>query len=476
MVCICLHLFVSCFIYVSLYLDLDDDDDDDDEDFTPAPTKVKSAPASTPNKPIRTVIKNSSTKPTIQPLPSVPKNEFVDMPKDEQLKTPKVNISNVDVNDNSDVWSEPFPVSSTPSSPSKTDSKNSSKDNSKIESSIKSTPPPPPPPTTPVNIPPPPPKKQGNILTRLFQKSGGNREIDINVVLQLADSAQFIRTAVASLLAQHAPVSMFPELSPEGFMYDKRIISVVNHELSDMELFTNISEENGLTSQQAAEAFADVASAMLVKLVDSAAELVEKKASDAAILNEVDEVVNFVSKAGETFSQCFPGIMIEPVQYNGRAKKGNIETLYYIYFKAVSEYELKQSMKMLMPADETSKTEDSEANTKMEFRAQQTGLLQRALAIKEGKRSSLERKATKELLMSSGGSGNLGDIMGALSGKSPDSIDPKALEDMLSGVGGENLEDPLKGLSQEEALDMTKSYLEEVYPFISSLNSRMCNI
>jgi hypothetical protein len=66
--------------------------------------------------------------------------------------------------------------------------------------------------------------------------------------------------------------------------------------------------------------------------------------------------------------------------------------------------------------------------------------------------------------------------MGALSGKSPDSIDPKALEDMLSGVGGENLEDPLKGLSQEEALDMTKSYLEEVYPFISSLNSRMCNI
>ena len=340
------------------------------------------------------------------------------------------------------------------------------------------------------------PKKQGGLLSRLFQKPGGNRDTDIFNVLKNDDMAMEFRSITASILAQYAPTYLFPELNPEGILYNLRMSEVTPGEES--QYLDTITAECGITKEQAAEAYAEVTSAILVKVVDNAVDVYEKYKTDKdAILQACDEVTHFLSNAGNLFGQLYNGITIEPVQYNGKAKKNVIEDLYYIYYKASAEYEFKKSIEMFTSSATMSEGNEgvqegeesegtvqekaeaivSEEDELMTVRAERTGLLQRALAIKEGKRTSLEQKVTKELMMNSGlgGGGGLGDLMGALSGKGggPGGVDMKALEEMMAaqgggGQGGGGMP-PFPGggagnqkMSEEEMLQMTKQSVVEV--------------
>lgn len=338
------------------------------------------------------------------------------------------------------------------------------------------------------------PKKQGGILNRLFQKPGGNREPDLAKVLEKLDTAASLRSVVATILAKILP-QQFPEFSEEGVMYDESVRGL-NPE-SELDLLRRLAIQGGLSAEQSAEVFAEITSAMLVTVVDAAVEVVERsqqyktgadaEESQKAVLQAIDSVTAFLASAGALFIQLHEGVQIEPVQYNGRAKKSSLESMYSAYFKATAEQEMKRSLEMLtapsiavdgeiaggVNADSVVKEDlsaesaiaEADGDAKMADRAQLTGLLQRALAIKEGKRNSLEQKVTKELMMSlGGGGGGLDDIMSALSGKGG-MPDMKALEQMMagsgmSGKGGEG--NPLDNMSQEEMLQATKESMQEV--------------
>jgi hypothetical protein len=304
------------------------------------------------------------------------------------------------------------------------------------------TPPPPPAPA-----PAPAPKK--NLLDRIFSKPGGGRPTEMNTALRSPDDPSHdYRVLVASALSSYVPAS-------SGGVFS----GTVRSEDADggSAALLQSREECGLTEQDAANAFAEVANAMLVTVIDRAVgTLAKSKGSDEenkATLDALEDVADFIGGAGSIFVQTVPGAVIEPVVYNGKAKKGDLENLYLAYMRESMSLDSILSVAGLagqqgkdqeqgQDVEEAAKKAQDSAADKLE----RLGKLQVVFNIKEAKRSSLEQKAMREMFMNmakgEGGGGGLGDLKGMFDalqgggsgdGKMPDM---DALNAMLGGGAG----------------------------------------
>lgn len=282
-----------------------------------------------------------------------------------------------------------------------------------------------PPPSSPAA----PPKK--NLLDRIFQKPGGGRPTDFNAALRASDDPSYdFRTMVAYALAAYVPPSLFPTLD-EGSESLR-----VGGEAAQAEALRATKEDSGLSEQDAANAFAEVANAMLVNAVDRAVATLSKKNTNATI-SALNDVVDFIGGAGNVYGQTVPGAVIEPVVYNGKAKKGDLESCYFFYLKECMGAE---SLGAVASTEEPKEGEDTASSDILKKR-EGLGKLQVIFNIKEGKRSSLEQKAMVEVIMSMGGGDDGGmkgmfDAFGGKGGGGGGGFGPNMLNDMMSGGMG----------------------------------------
>ena len=59
----------------------------------------------------------------------------------------------------------------------------------------------------------------------------------------------------------------------------------------------------------------------------------EEKLAEEPLVRACDDVISFMTNAGGYFSKVATGAKIEPVEYNGKVKKGKIENLFSRYAK-----------------------------------------------------------------------------------------------------------------------------------------------
>ena len=284
---------------------------------------------------------------------------------------------------------------------------------------------------SPSPLPPPPAKK--NIFQKIFSKPGAGRITDINQVLRIDDAAQDMRLLIANTLKSYVNADLFDfDESP----YSK---ADANDDDSRALLVSNTMTEIDINEQDTANAFADVASAMLVTLTDKASELYEARDNDELLL-ALDDIAEFVRGAGSMFSKTTPTAVIEPVLYNGKAKSGKLENLYQEYLK--STMNLDSFMGALGGDAEQSDDQDQEEKAKqIEYRSNGLIRIQQVFSIKEGKRNSIEQKVTKDLLMNmvkgeGGGLGNIGDMMSALTGKGGGDLGDFDMAALMKSMGG----------------------------------------
>ena len=318
--------------------------------------------------------------------------------------------------------------------------------------------------------PAPAPKKK-NLLSRIFSKPGGGRPTDLGVALKEEDEASAsFRNTVASALGSYVPEEIFHDWD----------LSVIDRSYSEEKKAAELKDEletSGMEEQEAADAFAEVANAMLATMTDRAAAALKEKDTEKT-LEYLDDLADFVGGAGAVFSATVPGAVIEPVQYNGKTRKGQIENLYLEYLKSTMSLEsLMGMMGGLMGGGEEGIVDATAADPakvaaaeKATEREGKIGRLQQAFAIKEKKKANLESKVMKDLFMNmaKGGEGmpNLGGLMEGLMGGSGG--DPAAMEEMLKSMGGEggmpdfsNLPDfegmpDMGNMSEEEVQAMSK--------------------
>ena len=261
------------------------------------------------------------------------------------------------------------------------------------------------------------PKKKKNLLSRIFSKPGGGRPTDLAVALKAEDerSASF-RSTVASALSSYVPADIFA---------DYGLGAAIDRESSEEKKASELKAElegSGLAEQEAADAFAEVANAMLTSMTDRAAAALKNKDEEQTLVC-LDDLADFIGGAGAVFTATVPGAQIEPVVYNGKTKKGQVENLYLEYLKATMSLEGMMGMMggMMGQSGDNDSPEDKagvdpEAAAKAEKAAEREskiGRLQQAFAIKEKKRANLESKVMKDLFMNmaKGGKGclTLGD-------------------------------------------------------------------
>lgn len=228
------------------------------------------------------------------------------------------------------------------------------------------------------NLPPPAAKRTPGLLGRIFQKPGAGRLTDIREVLKQTDTASDFRHVVVEilLLTSSMPKDLFLEANvPMGS-------SVVgkNDSQDPEKLSTCLDEVQGislLNDQQAANAYAEVVSAMLVVLVDHAVEISNIDANETATVGALDLVSEFMKAASDIFGRKFNGTKIDPVQYNGKAKKGQLEHLYYVFAKTMTFESLLPFAGFGSPLESSTETniKKSTVEEKMTF-------IQQAFAIK----------------------------------------------------------------------------------------------
>jgi len=317
----------------------------------------------------------------------------------------------------------------------------------------------------------PAPKKK-NLLSRIFAKPGAGRTTNLSDALAPAgtDSAsQNFRYLVGSALKSYVQNSE----AFESWGLDD--VPADASEEKKTALLKGALGESGLSEQEAADAFAEVASAMLVQLTDESVEASKGKKGDETDKNtlaKLDALAEFVGGAGAVFSSTVPNAIIEPVQYNGKARKGLLEDLYLRYCKAGMSLEgLMASMGMGGGAQEGEEGADEaakDAQTAAALSEQRvTGLprLQQVFAIKEGKRSGLEQKAMRDMLANmakgEGGMGDLGGMMEAMS-KGGGMPGMEGMPDLSGMPGMEGMPEGMPDMSPEEMAAMSKDALKEV--------------
>ena len=292
----------------------------------------------------------------------------------------------------------------------------------------------------PAPAPAPEAPKKKNLLSRIFGKPGAGRPTDLTVALKEEDKASFFfRSTVASALNSYVPAGIFSD-----FDLGTSIDSSSSEDAKASELKAQL-EASGLSEQEAADAFAEVANAMLTTMTDRAAVALKDKDTEKTLLF-LDDLADFVGGAGAVFGATVPGAQIEPVVYNGKTKKGQVENLYLEYLKATMSLEGMMGMMggIMGSGDTTDPAKENEVDPeaaakakKAAEREEKIGRLQQAFAIKEKKRANLESKVMKDLFMNmaKGGEGmpDLGGMMDMLGGAGGG--DPAAMEEMLKKMG-----------------------------------------
>lgn len=317
-------------------------------------------------------------------------------------------------------------------------------------------------------------KGLGGMLNRLFQKPGAGRPADLTQALSgdRGLESEAFRRVTSGCLAALTARNTLPEL--EDVAADMRALS------SEQKVARVVEERLAweLTEQAAAEAFADVTNAVIVRMVDLAAATVTNDQSpeaEATTVAALDDLTALVDQAGSLFQQSHPQAIqaIQPILYNGKAKRATLETLYLRYLKSTMNMD---QMLAAMSGTAPDPTNTAEAGPD---RTDRLPKLQFLLGIKEKQRSNLEQKLVKDLLMGGMGGaagGGMGAMMDAFKGPAAGlgglggggAEANKQLEDLMAGAGGmEGLPD-MKDMKPEEmeryfkdAMNMLKESLRE---------------
>jgi hypothetical protein len=339
-------------------------------------------------------------------------------------------------------------------------------------------------------------KSPMGFLSKFFQKPGGGRPAEIATALQpnhaSADAAleERYRVLSAQLLLDSMPLGTFPDAIIDKVMHllgnaDLRGtgISAGGAGVATVPHLQEAMELAGLSLNQAAEAYADVANALLVSIVDSAVDAADRK-DDAGALAALENAAKFIVESGRVYNAVTPGANIAPIQYNGRARGSKLEDLYYRYSKAGTDMGSLLSGFLGGPEGESAA---ATAETNAEERAEQLASLQFYFNIKEKRRSGIEQRIMRESMMDmtksvgklqsgeGGGEGmdSLAQLLDGMLGKGGDGAQMPRFPapDMLQGLGAEaagmGLPDFSK-LSPEEAAALSKDALSAVSnPLIS---------
>ena len=177
--------------------------------------------------------------------------------------------------------------------------------------------------------PQPKPQEKRGILGRIFLKPGGGRPTSLEDALAVSEETADYRRIVARALLKYAPEDCLPSLD----------LAPLDEGADTQEFINTARESSQLTKEEGAENFASVASSMMVGLVDHVVELSETKKSskeeiEKSVVEAIDQVAVFINATGELFGKLYAGITIDPVVYNGKAKRGKLENIYYIYAKS----------------------------------------------------------------------------------------------------------------------------------------------
>lgn len=304
---------------------------------------------------------------------------------------------------------------------------------------------------TQVSVPPPVPKpqekKSGGFFANIFKKAGGDRPLDLESALRTNDPSYGFKVTVVGNLMNYLPNNLIPAW--KRYASD----STASTEEDQMQIVSASMEECALSVQDAANAFADIANAMLATLVDRAIITVDDNDKDDATLEAIDAIGDFVNGAGSLFSKCLSSAAIDPVIYNGKAKKSKVENLYYKYLKStMSIANLLKSIPGVNGDNEEDNTPNEESIIS-EKRLEKIGLIQQVLGIKENKRSSIEQRVMREAFMnmasgSQDGSndGILGNLKGLFDSQGKDmndfkkmieenQLDPESNEELMKKLG-----------------------------------------
>ncbi len=319
------------------------------------------------------------------------------------------------------------------------------------------------------------PKKNKGIFDRIFSKPGGNRETNLQQVLAVDDETSEFRSRVAIALLSYIPAmqELFPYLdNSKNLMNDEERIQYLD-EYKDA--------NSDIDIQVLANGYADVASAMLVSLVDNCVLLYDnyektKKSNDddSELLASIDTLGDYIRGAGTIFTQVVPGTVIEPVLYNGKCKSNKLEGVYYRY--ALAANNISNMLGLLGGQEGAGSGEDVTNNPEaliLEARNDKLPLVQQVLNIKEGKRANIESKIMREMMMSmtkGEGGGNLGDMFAALSGGGAGGAGGMGdvnMEELMKNLGGMDGDIDPKNMDPAQMEAMSKDAIDSVKAALS---------
>lgn len=277
----------------------------------------------------------------------------------------------------------------------------------------------------PIVAPAPTPKP--GFFDRIFKKAGGNRPINVLDGLRNENDASYsFRMTVLDCLLNYLP-------SEKIFDWDLIQPGKVLSYDESITLIQAAKNSSDLPLQELADSFADVTNALLVTIIDKAVDTLDLK-NDNITLATLDIIADFIGSAGGLFGSTLAEAKIEPVLYNGKAKKGKLESLYYLYCK--ESLSLKN---MLASAGLTGgSTDDSDNNDEAinrELKLEKLGRLQQVFSIKENKRNQIEQNVLKEAMMnvaSGDGFGDLGNLAESLLGSGDNSAN---IAEMMKSMG-----------------------------------------
>ncbi len=313
-------------------------------------------------------------------------------------------------------------------------------------------------------------KKNKGIFDRIFSKPGGNRETNLEEVLAVNDETSEFRTRVAIAL-----LSYIPAMS-ESFPY----INARNNLVTDDDRIQYLDEYKAMNSdidiQTLANSYADVASAMLVSIVDNCAVLYDnyektKKSNDddSELLASIDILGDYIRGAGTIFTKVVPGTKIEPVLYNGKCKSNKLEGIYYRYALAANNISNMLGLLGGQDGKDPNGADDAASNPEamlLEARNDNLPLVQQVLNIKEGKRANIESKIMREMVMSmtKGEGGNLGDMFAALSGNGGNAggMNDVNMDELMKNLGGVDGDFDPKNMDPAQMEAMSKDAMESV--------------
>jgi hypothetical protein len=166
-----------------------------------------------------------------------------------------------------------------------------------------------------------------NFLSKFFQKPGGGRSVDIAQALNGEENLRTFRGLCAVAMLDCVPSATFPD-SVVSEVMAALSGGVHNSGVAGVEELKRCAAASGLSDEQAAGAFADVANALLVTLVDAAVRAAEAM-DDVLCATHLDCVVNFIAQSGKLYYSLTPEVQVEPIRYNGKARAAQLEDLYY---------------------------------------------------------------------------------------------------------------------------------------------------